>query len=193
MKKLLLPIAALLALSAAVPTNAAIITDFGFDPNSAQGAFQHSLGTSTGAFSDQYTFQLDQAMTLTIASVTNVFPSPTDFITNFTGAVYDTVDGIVGNGNDVAVIGPALATLGCGIITQCQGFAGSAFLNVGSYYADFSGIAGGSSGYGGNIATFAAAVPGPIAGAGLPGLLAAFGIGMAAWKKRRQRLSATAA
>ena len=188
MRKLLLPIAALLALSAANPTNAAIITDFGVNPTSAGGAFNHSLGTLTGAFEDQYTFQLDQSMTLTIASVTNVFPSDTDFITNFTGAVYNTgADGVVGSTDDFAVIGPALATIGCGPIDRCQGFAGSAFLDAGSYYAQFSGIAGGTSGYGGNIATVAQAVPGPIAGAGFPGILAGM---VALWglaKRRRQR------
>lgn len=185
MKKLLLTSVVLFGLT--TTSNAAIIADFGVNPTSAGGAFQHSLGTSTGAFTDQFTFQLDNAMTLTIASVTNVFPSTTDFITNFTGAVYDTVDGIVGNGNDVAVLGPALATLGCNSTNLCQGFAGSAVLAAGSYYAEFSGIAGGTSGYGGNIATLALAVPGPIAGAGFPGILAGL---VALWglnKRRRQR------
>lgn len=181
MKKAFLAAAAMLAWCGA--GNAATIQDFGINPTSAQGTFQHSLGALSGFFDDQYTFQLvGGPQFITIASVTNVFPSATDFITNFTGAVYDTVDGIIGNGNDVAVIGPALA-IPCTLVPNCQGFAGSALLNAGSYYADFSGIAGGTSGYGGNVATFA--VPSPLAGAGVPGLLAAFGMLWVGWKRRR--------
>ena len=152
--------------------NANVIEAFGTDPTSATGQFSHSLGISTSFFDDQYTFTLDHPMTLTIASVTNVFADAGDFITNFTGSVFNTgANGVIGGGDDFAVIGPVGAT-GCVAVPDCQGFAGSAFLAAGNYYLDISGIAGGSSGYGGNLATFA--VPGPIAGAGVPGLILAF-------------------
>lgn len=185
MKKLLCTAAMLTAL--ALPATAATITDFGVDPTSAAGTFQHSLGTSTSAFDDQYTFRLDQTMTLTIASVTNVYSQISDFITNFQGSVvYEGADGAIGGGDDVTVIGPVGAT-GCpGVPVGCQGFAGSAVLGPGSYFLDISGIAGGSSGYGGNLATFSAAVPGPIAGAGLPGIVAAC-LAIWGWNKRRRR------
>lgn len=166
MKKLLASTALLTTLATQAP--AAVITDLGLDPTSASGSFNHSLGSSTSAFDDQYIFHLDHTMTLTIASVTNVFPSPTDFITSFTGTVFSDPDGIIGNGDDIPLIGPVPATTPCGAIALCQGFAGSAVLAAGNYYLDISGVAGGTSGYGGNLATFAV-VPGPVIGAGMPG------------------------
>ena len=85
MKRLLLAAGALLAMSTA--GNAAVILDLGVNPTSAPGAFDNTVGGAT--FDDQYTFQLVGApQFLTIASVTNVFPSPTDFITDFTGSVF---------------------------------------------------------------------------------------------------------
>ena len=52
-----------------------------------------------------------------------------------------------------------------------------------NYYADISGIGGGTSGYQGGVATVA--VPGPIVGAGIPGILAMFGMGGWAWRRRK--------
>ena len=169
------------ALSFPIAANAAVIQSFGLDPTSAQGAFQHSLGTLTGNFSDQYTFSLDHAMTLTIASVTNVFAQPSDFITNFQGSVIAGTPALPG----ATVIGPVFAGACPSLPTSiCQGFAGSALLSAGDYFLNISGFANGTSGYGGNLATFAA-VPVPNVGTGLPGLIAGC-LFFARWTKRRQ-------
>jgi hypothetical protein len=71
-------------------------------------------------------------------------------------------------------------------VPNCQGFAGAAILGPGNYFLNISGNASGTSGYGGNLSTFA--VPGPIAGAGIPGLIAACVslLGMA-WRRRWRR------
>jgi hypothetical protein len=176
MKKLLLATALLLAVP--VAGHAAVIQAFGTDPTSASGAFNHSLGALNGGFDDQYTFTLDHQMTLTIASVTNVFAQPSDFITGFTGSVvFEGADGVIGGVDDVTVIGPVAATA-CPVVPDCQGFAGSAVLGAGNYFLDIASTANGSSGYGGNLATFAPSeTPLPAAAwlfAGGLGLLGAF-------------------
>ena len=109
MRQLLLAAATLVAMSTA--GNASVILNLGSNPTSATGAFNHSVGG--GAFDDQITFQLVGGPTfLTIASATNVFPNPTDFITGFTGSVFRIV-GTIGGGDDIRVIGPIAATANC--------------------------------------------------------------------------------
>jgi hypothetical protein len=181
MRKILLAATALAVLGAmSVSSNAAIIQNLGLDPTSATGNFSNSLGTSTAPFDDQYTFTLDHPFTLTIAAVTNVFPNPTDFITGFTASVFAGTPATPGG----VVLGPAFAQIGCLGSLQCQFISGQAFLPAGSFFLDVSGTANGTSGYGGNIATLA--VPGPIVGAGLPGLLGLLGFGGWSWKRRKQ-------
>ena len=173
MKRLLLAAGALLVMSTA--GNAAVILDLGVNPTSAQGAFDQHRGRR--AFDDQFTFQLvGGPQFLTIASVTNVFPNPTDFITDFTGSVFQQV-GVPGGGDDILVIGPVAATANCGL--DCQGFAGSALLNAGNYYLDLTGTGGGTSGYGGNLAV--SAVPEPSTWAMM--LLGFFGLGFMSLRK----------
>jgi hypothetical protein len=179
MRKILLMATALVAMS--VPGHAAIIADLGVNPASSQGNFSNSVGG--GLFSDQYTFQLvGGPQFITIASVTNVFPRTTDFITNFSASVFLDL-GVVGpGGGDVQVIGPTFPSA-CIAVPNCQVVAGSAILSAGSYYAQIDGIGGGTSGYGGNLAT--APVPGPIVGAGLPGL--AMLLGGMFWRFRKKQ------
>lgn len=172
LRKTALAAIAALAGAFALPANAATIQNLGIDPTSATGAFQHSVGG--GAFDDQLTFTLAGGPAfLTIASVTNVFPQPSDFIANFTGSVFFSgANGVPGGGDDVLVIGPALATA-CNNVPNCQGFAGSAILTLlGNYYLDISGIGGGTSGYGGNLAVSQVPIPGALLlfGSGLVGL-----------------------
>lgn len=192
MKRLLLAAAALLALTTA--SNADIISNLGANPTSGTGAFSNTNpgtgGGGSGLFVDTYNFSLvGGPQFLTLASVTNVFASPSQFITNFTGAVvFDGPNGVPGGGDDVTVIGPVAATIGCGIGSpNCQGFAGSAILGAGNYFLAVSGNSAVDAGYGGNLSTNALAVPGPIVGAGLPGLLGMLGLGgFQFWRRRKQ-------
>jgi len=171
------------ALLLAWPAEAALIKPLGINPTSSAGTFNNAPGG--GLFEDQYTFTLSGGpQFVTIASATNTFAGPSDFIANFQGAVYTTgADGIVNNADDVAVIGPVGATA-CPLVDNCQRLAGSALLNAGSYYAEFTGFAGGTAGYGGNLAV--ASVPGPILGAGLPGVILLLG-GLIGWRRFRAR------
>jgi hypothetical protein len=178
MIKLLLSAVALVALC--LPASAAIIADLGVDPTSGSGAFSHNLTGVTTTFHDDYTFTLDHAFTLTIASAINNFANAnTDFITGFTGSVFAGTPAAPGG----LVLGPANAQLGCLGTLQCQFLSGQAVLNVGSYFLEISGTGGGTSGYGGTLST--TAVPGPVVGAGLPGLLAGLGAFVALRRKRR--------
>jgi hypothetical protein len=178
MKKLLLVTTALLGMT--ISSHAAVITDLGNNPTSSAGAFSND--PVPGAFADQYTFQLTNFSNfLTIASATNVFPGPGDFITNFNGSVFQQI-GAVGGGDDILVLGPEFATANCGL--DCQGFGGVAILPAGNYYLNIAGIAGETSGYGGNIAVAGiGAVPEPTTWAMM--ILGFLGIGLIGMRKAR--------
>jgi hypothetical protein len=182
MRKLLLATAALVAL--ALPSQAAIIGNLGANPTSATGNFENA--PNTGAFDDQILFQLiGGPQFLTIASVTNTYAQPSDFIAGFNGSVVNFgADNMFMTADDFTVIGPVFATA-CPLTPNCQGFSGGAILNAGLYYLDIAGINPGTGGYAGNLSTAAVPVPGPLAGAGIPGILAAFGMAGAWWKRRK--------
>lgn len=175
-------IAAVLVLSQ--PARSAVIADLGVNPTSAQGDFNNSVGGA--AFTDQFTFQLvGGPQFISIAAATNVFASDTDFITGFTGQLFTQV-GAVGGGDDIPFAAPFAAVPCPTSPTNCQGLAGSALLDPGNYYLQIAGTGGGTSGYGGNLTTLA--VPGPVLGGGLPGLVAALG-GWFGWRRRPTSLA----
>ena len=178
LKKMLL--ATVLGVSLAAPASAAIVANLGVNPTSATGAFNHAVGG--GAFDDQITFQLvGGPQFLTVGSVTNNFANAASQITGFTGIVFRIV-GAIGGGDDIRVIGPIAATANCG--ANCQGFGGSTILNAGNYYLDFTGIGGGSAGYGGTLSTSVSAVPEPATWAMM--LLGFASVGFMAYRRRTQ-------
>lgn len=184
MKRVLLAATMLAAMTVAGNAVPVVIADLGINPTSANGHFSHDVFGTT--FEDLYTFQLvGGPQFITIASATNVFPGGTassDFITGFQGSVYQQLGGAPNPATDTLLFGPQLATLSCPPPGGCQGLSGQATLNPGNYYLDLAGTGGGTSGYGGDLATVA--VPGPIVGAGIPGLVMA-ALGWLGWRRRR--------
>jgi hypothetical protein len=186
MRKLLLAGVALLALT--TTSQAAIVGDLGVNPTSSQGAFANQ-NLPTGAFADQWTFQIVGNQLLTIASATNVYPNPVDdFITGFNGAVYQivgSVDANPGTGDDILRFGPKFATPdNCD--AGCQVFGGSGLISTGNYYLNIAGSAGITAGYGGDLAVITSPVPEPSTWAMM--LLGFCGLAWFGVRKRRQEM-----
>lgn len=180
MRRLLLGTAVALCMMA--PASADII-NVGVNPTSATG---HFSSDGIGSFTDFVTFQLIGAPAFfTFASATNDFGQPSDFITGFNAQLFSQV-GAPGGGDDVP-FGPVNFASPCpGDPGTCQILSGSATLDAGSYYLQIAGTGGTTAGYGGDITT--RAIPGPLAGGGLPGILAGamFLVGLA---RRRRRVA----
>ena len=112
LRKLLFTSAALLTLS--VPASAAVVSNFGLDPDSAAGIFNHDPNGPGvgGTFFDQYLFQLDAGTWITVTNATNTFAAGgitgTFGIQNFTGAIYEIVGlpDILPGGDDILRFGP---------------------------------------------------------------------------------------
>ena len=174
MKKLLLATAVTLAMSAGAMADT--VSNLGINPTSGAGAFSNvdpgsvllpaispALGGSGqislgGLFADTYNFTLVGDQILTIAFATNTYAGgDPQFITGFTGTVFDTgANNAPGGGDDFPVLGPELAAA-CQNVPLCQIFGGSATLAGGTYYLLITGNAAVDAGYGGNLSTFAAA------------------------------------
>jgi len=170
------------------PASAAVVDNLGINPTSRTGDFSSGTlginGTGGGAFTDQVLFQLVGSPSfVTITSATNVYPAPTDFITNFQGAVYQQV-GALGGADDILRFGPEIAQA-CILQPSCQVLAGAGILEAGSYYLQLSGIGGGTSGYGGNLAVTPVPIPGALA------LFASGLLGLGALSKMRKKKSTT--
>jgi opacity protein-like surface antigen len=178
MKRLLLAATMLTALASGANAN---VVNLVTNPNSSTGNF--SLTPGAAAFNDQVVFGLSGGPHfLTIANATNTYAGPGDAIQNWVASIWSAgVDQILNaadanplNDDDVLLFGPQAATA-CPLVSNCQGVGGSGIINgAGLYYANFTGTGSGTSGYSGNISTFA--VPGPALGALIPSLLAGFGL-----------------
>lgn len=181
LKSLLL--STVLAIGLAAPASAATVGNLGINPTSRTGDFSSGTlgvnGTGLGGFTDFITFQLVGTQFVTITSATNVYPDPADFITNFQGAVYEQV-GVPGGGDDILRFGPELAQA-CILQPSCQVLAGAGLLEAGNYFLQISGIGGGQSGYGGNLAVTQVPIPGALA------LFASGIVGLGLLQKRRQK------
>jgi hypothetical protein len=180
MKKLLLATLALVALS--LPMQAAQF-DVGINPTSVTGNFSFTPGAV--AFEDQAIFTLAGGPAyVSIANATNTFAGPGDEILNWVASIFSAgLDQIVNNGDDVLLFGPQNASA-CVNVSNCQAVGGSGIINTsGIFYAEFTGTGSGTSGYSGNISTFA--VPGPVVGAGLPAMLAFGLLGLSYFRRRR--------
>jgi len=180
MKKLLL--GTVIALSLALPAQAAQVT-LPTNPTSVTGNF--ALTPGSGSFEDQVIFQVTGAPAyVVIGQATNTFAGPGDMIQNWIASIYnDGDDNIINNADDELLFGPQAAQP-CIMTPNCQAVGGGGtVLGSGYYYVEFTGVGSGTSGYAGNVSTFA--VPGPAVGAGIPGILAAIG-GFIAWRRRKQ-------
>jgi hypothetical protein len=185
MRKFLLSLAALAALSA--PASAAFVNSLGNNPTSATGHFSNAVNNST--FVDDFTFTLSGSpQFVAFASATNDFAGATDFITNFTGQLWSFgTDLLPFTPDDFAVNAAATAHPCVDNPANCQALSGSAILNAGGYYLQFTGTGGGTAGYGGDLTTAAiAAVPEPATWAMM--LLGFAGIGFMAYRKRGNSL-----
>lgn len=187
MKKLLLALAAVAALSA--PASASIIgPGFGVNPTSAAGAFSNDPNGPGvgGVFFDQYLFNLvggPAFVTVTTASNTFAVGGITGpfGIQNFTGAIYEIVGAVdaLPGGDDILKFGPQLATLcGSGL---CQQLDGVGLMLPGSYYLAIAGNAGIAAGYGGNLSVAETPLPAAVWMFG-----SALGIGGMILRRRRK-------
>jgi hypothetical protein len=151
-------------------------------------------------FQDAYTFNLTNATFFNVAAnANNSFANPNNFLANFSISIYSLgANGVFngGTGDDILVLGPANGINPCNGSSTNQCAALSGILAAGSYFVGVTGDAvgtgtgpntGQNARYDGNVDTFAA-VPGPVVGAGLPGLLMACAGLIALARRRRRRL-----
>jgi hypothetical protein len=137
----------------------------------------------TASFADDYFFTLTSLsnFTLNVTAGNSSFPQ----ISNWKMAIFLDANGVV-DGADTLINPPGtVSASGSPQTIELHATGLAANTGAGRYYVHVTGDAsGGASIYNGNVSTFG--VPGPIAGAGLPGLLAACG-GLVMLARRRRK------
>jgi hypothetical protein len=165
-----------------------VIADLGTNPN-AVSSLPFVKDAPTTTFNDGFTFTLSGLPLHTVSGVaSSTYADLASFIQNFQVSVWsDGTDGIAGTADDVKVLGPASPSV-------VPPPPGSQFASVagtlanGGYYFEVQGVGSTNTSFNGSVDTAVAAVPGPIVGAGLPGLILASG-GLLGWWRRRQKIA----
>jgi len=171
-------------------SHAALIADCGLNPNACI-IDSGPAGSASGPFVFDWTFQLSNAASLAVAITQSAESGQAvRYITDWTLAIYAAPP--PGPGGGLAG-GPIAATTFIGLppLNFAQLLDLSATLSAGFYFLEYTGIGGSAASFNGQFSTSSTTggqgVPGPMAGAGIPGLILMFG-GAAAWWRLRQRL-----
>ena len=151
-------------------------------PLPCSGNFNRTVGPGFSQLPDTYSFAVLADLNFS-ASARNQFDNANELITGFTLTLWQGLIPDPAHTDDTLV-----ATAGPQEIVGSFNLAGTlnAVLDPGIYYLEVTGVQPFVvTGYNGSFEFSAVAIPGPVAGAGLPGLVMACG-GLLAWTRRRR-------
>ena len=176
-----------MALPAAANT-ITVINDLGTNPTAVSSA-PLVVNSPTTTFADAYTFTVSGAPQYVVSAVAaNTYAKDASFIQNFQVSLWSVgSDGTAGTGDDVELLGPSSPSIVPPPPGSQSASVAGALLSSGKYYFEVQGIGSTNTSYNGSVDTVSRAVPGPMAGAGLPGLIAACGAMLALARRRRSK------